>query len=1398
MSEDFSAPSSSSSSSGLPEDVRSPRPVVQFDGPDHPRYFKDYPFVETVAGGTQAGNSVLLSDGSLVFRADVVTVPSLMGFTWRFGVNYHGSESARGFYGPLGPHWSFPQNVYLQPAGSLATPWVRSDAPAVLELCTGEFTSEQYVAPDYRGPFIGTISRSRIKPLDRGYKLISSDGTRTIFGPLQKLYTNGGTVHLIKSIEDRFGNLQKYSYDENGYLVSVTDPYGRAYAYEYTKINAGNFGQVTRLSSVSYPGGNQISFQYEWYPHPKPGIYPDFAPRLVAVVGPALARGAPAISGSSSNVFPNGTAYAFRYNDSGMLSRVFFPNDVERLAPPNASRIVDLAKLDAAPAGSERYRIAYADYRVESESYNSADAAGGSYRYEYTEAHPSVRRGRLVASTTVTDRNGNKVKEVFDARGLTVERSVYPNRNKVSLPAATAAYVTKTEYNDQGQPLRVEFPAGNSVEYRYESGLINSQFFSVQRRGLLSVETHRAGTRGGSGPAEGPVQTQLVTVRIYEPLFCQVYATIDARGLAVQPVVPGQPPLFFKPQNGGAVTSPRYTTRHHFDYEKRSPADVCNDDGLQRKLELSEYGIQWLIDYVNLQMDGAGLPKYVSALGDVNGDGAPPAGVRLQGSIIKTVFPSVTLAGGAVQAREEVYTTNARGQLTTRTDAEGNVHVVVRHPYGTPDGVTPTPGVPADLANKQYGFVNETRVDVDPAFVMGLVGPTGDLAAFTRIIQRDPVVQPDTGQFLDLKTTFSTYDALSNPLRVVDPRGNQFDTDRREDGTPWRQTAPAPYSTKHDILYDANGNVTAELVDDLQVDADANGHFTPVGEDTTANFPVRTGPGSAAVPGRFLSQYAYDALDNLKSSTVDARGASPALLVTAYEYDKNQNVVMATSAAGTVTKIDYDERDLPIAVMQGTGDEAAVRVMTYDVNGNLENRVSPMNFGGSGTALSVTVRGAFELPSGSPAPAGTTTTYTGDWEQQVRYDGFDRAILIEDAVGGTVHQAYDPVGNLVEALQRGMPGGATPTTRPTMPPDPALSVDLARAVHRFDEASRPYEQQADVFLNTTLGHALPSGRAVVHKPGGLLPNTLGGHDIPAVALTSGGRSSVLTRTVYDRVGRAASEVADNASATTYQYDGADRLIRASDPLLNSVEHWYDAGGNTTRTVRQERGPQSPAGGPAITAVESFETRAAYDVLNRRVVAAEQGKDGSIDLSVPPSYGSETLYTVLGYDSRNNVTVQVDPKRNTVLRVHDGAGRLLATTETFYERGDGSLPPTGVTATTARALDGDGRPTALQDANGNTTGFDYDTLGRLKKVTFPVPAQTRQFEYTKAGQVSLFTDERGTKFFMRTPAFSYYNRRAGPGDATVGRERRRARALCLAALPVRRALARHEGDRPRRR
>jgi YD repeat-containing protein len=62
--------------------------------------------------------------------------------------------------------------------------------------------------------------------------------------------------------------------------------------------------------------------------------------------------------------------------------------------------------------------------------------------------------------------------------------------------------------------------------------------------------------------------------------------------------------------------------------------------------------------------------------------------------------------------------------------------------------------------------------------------------------------------------------------------------------------------------------------------------------------------------------------------------------------------------------------------------------------------------------------------------------------------------------------------------------------------------------------------------------------------------------------------------------------------------------------------------------------------------------------------------------------------------------------------------------------------------TTTTLDGNGRVTQLLDDNNNPTLYEYDTLDRETKMTFPDGA-ARQYAYNEASDVTLYTDENGS-------------------------------------------------------
>jgi len=162
----------------------------------------------------------------------------------------------------------------------------------------------------------------------------------------------------------------------------------------------------------------------------------------------------------------------------------------------------------------------------------------------------------------------------------------------------------------------------------------------------------------------------------------------------------------------------------------------------------------------------------------------------------------------------------------------------------------------------------------------------------------------------------------------------------------------------------------------------------------------------------------------------------------------------------------------------------------------------------------------------------------------------------------------------------------------------------------------------------------------------------------------------------------------------------------------------------------------------------------YDALNRLVVSASQGADGSLSTDLSDD---QTLFTLFGYDSRNNRTLLVDPKGNTSLSLYDGANRLVEARQHLRQDGDGSNGPEanqsfeaegGASVRTLTVYDGNGRTIALIDDRGSTTAYRYDTLDRQTEMEF-ADGSRRTSAYNDASDLTSYTDENGSIF-----AYSY--------------------------------------------
>jgi RHS repeat-associated protein len=1296
------------------------------------------------------GSPVLLATGQLYFQQVLLRSEAIGAGGFSFALNYlvnpPGTTSSDG---SVGVGFNHTHNILLSPTSGVM-------------YFSGVNTQEEFASVSGGG--YSSANNNTCATLFRTGEGTSSDQFTMISGTgnvsqYYGFHSSISTPGRLKNLTDRFGNTLTHNWTSMGgqsRLTSVTDGYGRVSNFDYLGSDA-NY----RMQQITDFWGRQTNFQY------------DSAGRLVAVVGPSITRGA------DGNTFPNGTAYVYQYDVSNPrperqndLIKIWYPNQVAPYL--DSSRVVDVASVYA--SATPRQQISYYNDPTDAFHYGkiqqliespsgSGSVGSGAYGYIYLNTGLPTNKidpsDPIVTRTIATDRNGNQVAYDFNADQMLVHKQVFATRNKNSLEASS--WETWTQYNNQNLAVLEVMPEGNSIAYEYEDESNTIKINGIPyapRIGLLKSMTKFPGnTIGIPGRAGSNGQTQLTELYFYDPLFNNQCAVITAAGNPID-----SSGTYFTPQNGGTTPTnsnrSRYATITYYDYQKDTTNVVKNDTALQQQLGLTATQISQLIQYVNNQMNvpfnQGPLPGgFKMGIGDVNGEGTGKGtgiAARHQGAAVEITYPSVrqlvpnTETGDPwiwqEQVREELYTNNARGQVTTYTNPEGNLTIYVRYPENNPDGDNDVDD--PSLSNHQYGRVQATYVDADPSTVMTLVGEDGDMITFIG----NKIPRTNTpGVYQNLTTTHQgttgcsncNYDPLGNVLTTVDARGNMTQYDRNELGEVYRVTTPAPYSYQVETSYDANRNVIQIDTEDMEVEYESTdpsdpsyAQFVPTGSGSTANVPMMAGSGGSVRPGWFSNLYSYDLVDNKTEDDLDATGSSPSSLVTTYVYDFNQNLIKVTKPQGNTVEYDYDERNMRIATRVGydsaTDEPGSVTVNAYDGNGNLLDTVGPAERGTPSQSLTVVIDDAFY--------GSVNMTFVGDWVVQNTYDGFDRLITSTDAVGGTIQNTYDPVGSTIQTNRLGTVGGPTPTDRTGV-----NNVLLSSIIGRYDEAGRQYESQQDVFLNTgltdsgmTILHDVPSGRTVTHTGGGLASNSTVNNNTGTVTLTTGGSSYVLTRQVFDRAGRLTLSAADNTAQTSYAYDGADRQLTITDALGNVTTNSYDANGNVIGATRAELCTISSS-----IAAESFGSLMSYDVMNRLVVQAQQGADGS--LTGDWTDEGNTLFTLYGYDSRGNRTNLIDPKQNTTIYTFDGASRQLQTQQNLRTDGKGTEPVVE-TVTTQQFYDGNSRLIKLLDDNGGNTQYAYDTQDRLSVMTFH-DGSTRTYVYDEASDITGYTDENGT-------------------------------------------------------
>ena len=1188
-----------------------------------------------------APDPITLHNGEFVLQATDLKIPG-RGFDWAFTRTY---KSRITYDGTLGHNWDFNYNSRLieitednQDAISTDTftPVFSSSFTKVgsVVVMDGHGRSDLYGLQSdgaYSTP-LGAYTRLT-KNEDGSFILRDRQGSK-------KSYDKNG---FLNNLEDRHGNSMKFKRDDNSRLTEVTDTLGRKISYNYNSDG--------RLTGVKDFADRTIKFEY------------DGNGDLVSVTSPSVT------GTTNGNDFPDGKTTKYTYSSGfddetlnhGLLT-ITAPNEV---AVGGSPRVINVYETDS---------TSYAYGRVIKQTYGGTNAggiaAGGDVTYVYEELTSNPSGTNEPANrVTVTDRNGNKTIYEHNKLGNAISIKEYTKGLRTGEPAY---FETAFEYNADGERVKATLPEGNEVENTFAAEDASSTDYTKDRfkqGNLLENKQIPDSDRGGD-------QQQITPTFTYEPIYNRTRTETDPRGNDAG----------YAPPNGGTHSKARYTTTYYFDYQEGN-----NLNAIAEVLGVSSADVQLMLDETGVKI----------GLGDLNGDGVTNG---VAGNVVKIVYPTANLLSDSNQAKlegdtsqeiVELFTYNKYGQITSKTDTEGNVTEYDYHPENDPDGDG------KDKINGKgkgsFGYLKEVVADT------------------TSSSKRNSGKNPKLAK---IKTQYF-YDDVGNVIKEVNGRGIATEYVVNELNQRVKITRAASVSKNKGkkkktnlkafkyvtyMEYDYNDNIVKKEVEN----SDSNNG------DLAGDFVEYT--------------YSYDILDHLIKETKEV--SENETLVTEYRYDANENRIKVIQPEGNYQETEYDERDRVFRSTNvcGCSGGSPNTTYNYDKNGNLVEQIDGEDNNGDGANDSILYE----------------------------YDGFNRLVKTKDPLGNVAEQVYDTGSNVIKVSRYGASGGESlkdnsgsgnvllsqteyffdemnrqyqqdeilfvsdgvSTVRtPVLEDGPLGASDDGRVTTRneFDRKGRTtftIEDDGDVFESQYDGADRVIAR--IDPEGNRADYTYDENNnmtkVKETEVTQEGNSPSLTEKF----------------TTINEYDALDRLVRVTDNIGQTARFTYDSRNNLIYTsdpngkkTKDKQGLYDGKINKDGNTVHYY-----YDGINRKIKEERdlrEGGQGNGNIDTSNSYNPDGKITITyTYDENSRLTAITDDNGNTTQYDYDDSNRLTqqtnadGTTKTFEYDKDSNL----VKAT---------------DENGSVTEFTYDALNRLTqkdvtRVSGVIGTTQQTFEY----------------------------------------------------------------------
>ena len=700
------------------------------------------------------------------------------------------------------------------------------------------------------------------------------------------------------------------------------------------------------------------------------------------------------------------------------------------------------------------------------------------------------------------------------------------------------------------------------------------------------------------------------------------------------------------------------------------------------------------------------------------------------------------------------------GDLVTQGSAElfcvRRLYRVV-DPAGVDAGASPPASSTLSIAYRSGGLLSTGQLPFDsPLPFPGLVGGrAGRIDTITDHAGRTYKFDYDADGFLARFTEAADAPATAGASRVT-----RFDYEAKSEGSPTT------------TLDDGLGQ-DRQLVNVVEVRSNVDYASTPVEYQTRSESPPA--PGVFRQPrrvGKLTSRSGFDRAYTYTSNadatrdmrvvaTLKNAGAEPAVTAsTIHQVDGQGRPVSTIDALGQQTKLAWtsDHRVAKLTEAVGTGDEA-VTDFAYTPNGLLDTRSTypkpseartiDLDYRDSAgiyrSAVVDDANGAFvsDLKDLKNPRTDRNTNWRFDYPDDrgnptQRTDGAGKSTTTAYDATGQITSETDEVGNVTtygDFHATGQPQSVVDPKGNKYDPPPKL-----RWIYHYDAAGNVTEvtdPRGDdgtalgaphTRYTTTLTYD-PFDRVTSEKvpkdSGASTPDFIvrsRTYDRNGNVLASVDGEDKTTTITHTKMDQPATVSAPAAGTTTYEYDGADQLVKRLDPVTtsapaSSTEFVLDALGQRTAEVRHAQG--------LTDLVTSFD----YDERGNLVGLEDPNRNQARTVAAAVTAASSTARRLsYAYDDVDELTSKVE--RPTPAEIT--AGVELATTQYEYD-----LNGNQVKVLHPRSFD--------TIADGNTgpiaTAYTYDHRDQPIKITDP-EGKSRSYTRREDGKVIADTSARG--------------------------------------------------------